>query len=68
MKKEAIESAVTGRNYIADLHLLAQRSQLEPHLLSMTVEVHIRVNLLIEFEILLLDRLLVVLINDLTGA
>ena len=68
MKQEAVETAVSCWHHVADLHLFAQWTQLEPKLLSVAIEVHILVHLSVELEVLLLHGLLVVLVDDLTTA
>jgi len=65
LKQETNESAVTRRDYIAHFHLLRQGFQVEPYLLGLTVQVYIGIDLLLTFDVLLLNRLVVVLIDHL---
>ena len=65
LQQEAIESTVTRRDHIADFHLLGQGFQAEPDLFGLAVQVYIRIDLLFTLDVLLLDRLLVVLIYHL---
>ena len=68
LNQEAIEPTVTCWYHIADFHLFRKWLQVEPHLLLLTVHVNVRVYLLLRLDILLLDRFLVILVNNLSSA
>ena len=68
LNQKAIEPAVSSGDHVAYFHLFGQWSQVEPDLLLLAVHVDVRVDFLLRLDVLLLDRLLVVLIDDLSGS